>query len=395
MTIKMTWNGQEATLLVGEDGLELSFMANRDQQRSASGTIETISHYNIIEGYFDAYFTEATYYQLLGWWSWAGQGHPFAFAIDTDKDSNTTLDGSASSGQKVIPLTSTAGFSAGDVCLIRSASRFNFEVITINSVSAGTSVTATSNLQYEYASGDNFRHLECFPSALIVDDEFRPKKKGDYYKHTFHFVEEVETMVIGGSTLMIGPVGPTGPTGSAGPTGSRGPTGPSGSTGGTGPTGPTGPTQAGPTGPTGPTSTIPGPTGPTGPTQAGPTGPSGPTGATGPTGPTGSGVVGEWGSPTAVDIVSGVLALSGPGYYLVDTENDDATDDLTQITGLSEGDEVVLSPANAARTVVVKSGTYLKLQNQYDFEMDGADDVITLICIGSDTCKERTRSSND
>lgn len=343
MTIRISWGSNHCDLLVGDDGLDLSFITERDQQRSASGLIETISHYSIIEGFFDAYFTEAVYEELLGWWSWASQGQAFSFAMDTNEDSETTLDGAAAAGQKVIPVTSTSGFTAGDICLVRSANRFLFEAITIDSVSAGVSVTAVANLKNSYESGDTFRHLQYFPSALILDNEFRPRKNGLYYRHTFHFIEEVEAMISGGVVVLRGPTGP-----------------------------------AGATGPTGP-----------------PGGPTGPTGSAGPTGPTGAGTPGGWGTPTTVTISGGVIALSGPGYYLVDTESAASSDDLDQVTGLAEGEEAVLSPAYDDRTVVVKNGTYLKLQNAYDFQMDSQYDVITLIGIGSDTCKERTRSSND
>lgn len=366
MTIQISWNGNTCDLLIGNDGLQLSYMTEREQQRSASGIIETISHYSIIEGFFDAYFTEAAYRDLLNWWSWASQGFPFSFTMDTAKDSVTTLDGEASSGQKVIPVTATTGLSSGDVCLIRSATRFNFEVVTIDSVSAGVSVTAVANLKYTYDAGAGFRHLEYMPNALILDSEFKPSKNGDYYRHTFHFIEGVDSMVIGGSSILRGPTGPTGP-GSTVP----------GPTGGTGPTGPAGAD-----------STVTGPTGPTGPT-------GGVTGPAGPTGPTGVATMGEWGSPDTLTIAGGVVTVTGPGYYLIDTESSAASDDLVQIVGLDDGDEVLLSPANGARTVVVKNGTYMKLQNTYDFQMDSLNDTITLVCIGSDTCKERTRSSND
>lgn len=331
MTIQLSWNGITCDLLVGDNGLELSYITEREQQRSASGIIETISHYSIIEGFFDAYFTEAVYQELLAWWSWAGQGFAFSFTMDTSKDTITTLDAGASSGQKVIPLTATTGFTAGDVCLIRSSTRFNFEVVTIYSVSAGVSVTAVSNLKYTYVSGDGFRHLDYLPNALILDNEFKPRKDGHYYRHTFHFIEGVDSMVIGGSSLMMGPVGPTGPAGPAGADGADG----------------------------------------------------------------ADAVYGQWGAAQAVTIASGVLALPDPGSYAVNTEGGAATDDLTQITGLSEGDEVVLSPGYGDRTVVVKNGTYLKLQNATDFQMDGLYDTITIVCVGSDTCKEKTRSSND
>jgi hypothetical protein len=260
--------------------------------------VETISHYHIIEGYFDAYFTESVYRDLLAWWAWAGAGQPWSFTMSTDEDSATTLDGAAAAAQKVIPVADTTGFTAGDVCLIRSADRFTFEVVVIDSVSAGVSITATANLKSAYASGDTFRHLEYFPNAICLDEEFRPKKSGAYYSHTFHFLEEVDTMT---AARRVG--------------------------------------------------------------------------------------TGSWGTPSTVTISGGVAALSGPGYYLIAVESG-STDDLDQVTGLSNGDEVILSPADGAKDVVVKHGTYLQLGGATDFALEGAYDTIRLICIGGNVCKE-------
>ena len=114
----------------------------------------------------------------------------------------------------------------------------------------------------------------------------------------------------------------------------------------------------------------------------------------GPEGPGGSAEVGVWGSSSEVTIVSGVAALSGEGYYGIDTESDDASDALTQVTGLVDGDEIILKPENDARTVVVTHGTNLKLSNGANFTMNSAYDRIRLQCIGSDTCVELSRSSN-
>lgn len=101
--------------------------------------------------------------------------------------------------------------------------------------------------------------------------------------------------------------------------------------------------------------------------------------------------MGAWGSSSEATISSGVVALSGEGYYTIDTEGDAASDELTQITGLAVGDEIVLKPEDGARTVVVKNGTYLKLQDEKDFTMNNAYDVIKLQCIATDTCREITR----
>lgn len=101
--------------------------------------------------------------------------------------------------------------------------------------------------------------------------------------------------------------------------------------------------------------------------------------------------MGAWGSASEVTIASGVAALAGEGYYTIDTEGDAASDDLTKLTGLTVGDEIVLKPENGARTVVVKHGTYLKLQAEADFTMNNAFDMIKVQCIAADTCREITR----
>jgi len=65
---------------------------------------------------------------------------------------------------------------------------------------------------------------------------------------------------------------------------------------------------------------------------------------------------------------SGVLDCSaGPGVYLVDTEGAGATDDLTQVIGLTVGQEVVLKAYNAAREVIIKAGANMDIQ--FDFPL--------------------------
>lgn len=97
-------------------------------------------------------------------------------------------------------------------------------------------------------------------------------------------------------------------------------------------------------------------------------------------------------SPREYTIAAGVLNLPGPGYFLVDTEADAASDELTQITGLSVGDEVELVPANDARTVVIKNGTNLKLQRA-DFTLENQYDSIRLRCISTGVCREISRAN--
>ena len=100
---------------------------------------------------------------------------------------------------------------------------------------------------------------------------------------------------------------------------------------------------------------------------------------------------GAWGTSTEVTISDGVAALTGTGYYTVDTEGDAETDDLTQITGLTIGDEVIIAAENTDRTIEIKAGDYFYIEA--DFTLDNTRDRIKLQCIGSDICVQLSRSN--
>lgn len=191
MTIQIGYDGKTVDLLVGDLGINPRYTQAADQNRSGSGKTETIVHHHIQEIEMDAYFSEATYRDLVGWWSWALRGNAWSLAMDSTKVGNTTLDGAASSGQKVVPLTATAAFVAGDLCLIRSADGLTFEIVTIDTISAGVSITATANLKFTYASGATFRHYDYYPSLVSTDTDFAPAKRGGTRRHTFRAVENL------------------------------------------------------------------------------------------------------------------------------------------------------------------------------------------------------------
>lgn len=66
----------------------------------------------------------------------------------------TTLDGSAASGQKVIPLTSTNSLAVGATALVTDGT--NSEPVVIGSISAGVSVTVVADLAHTYSAGAAF-----------------------------------------------------------------------------------------------------------------------------------------------------------------------------------------------------------------------------------------------
>ncbi len=190
MAIRITYNSVNIDLLPDVDGLDTIYKHERHQRRSGSGKIQTFNVYGIQEMSFAAIFYEATYKDLIAWWSWARQGKVWAFGMDSSNTGNTTLDGAAAAAQKNVPLTATTGFVANDVCLIRAVDNDDeFEIVDIASVDAGVKIVADANLVFSYAANDIFRHWDYWPSVKSLDKEFHPEKKGDVYRHTFKFVE--------------------------------------------------------------------------------------------------------------------------------------------------------------------------------------------------------------
>lgn len=196
MAARITYNSINVDLTVGMAGLKKIPTQKKSTNESGSGKIETINQFGRFEYTFDGYFTRQLYYDLWAWWSWARQGKTWSFALDSANVANTTLDGAAAAAQKTVPLTATTSLTAGDFGLIRNIrSDDEFEVVEINTVSAGVSVAVVDNLKYTYAATDTFRHLDYFPSVISLDKDFNPPVTGvkdvtaKYYHHTFKFVE--------------------------------------------------------------------------------------------------------------------------------------------------------------------------------------------------------------
>lgn len=97
------------------------------------------------------------------------------------------------------------------------------------------------------------------------------------------------------------------------------------------------------------------------------------------------------GTPTELTIASSAITVTR-SYHTVDTESDAATDNLSTISGGSEGQWLVIRPVNAARTVVAKDAVG-NLQLAGDHTMDNSQDTLTLIYDGSNWL-EVARSNN-
>lgn len=190
MSIQIVYDSKTIDLLLGSDGLLTNYTQERRQARSGSGKIETINIHGIQEMAFQAQFTEAIYRDLVAWWSWARQGKAWAFAKDSGNTLNTTLSGAAAAGQAVISVNSTSTLANSDFCLVRALDNDDeYELIAVQSFVANTSITATANLKWSYSTDDLLRHLDYWPSVVSLDEDFNPKRDGDYYKHLFKFVE--------------------------------------------------------------------------------------------------------------------------------------------------------------------------------------------------------------
>lgn len=99
------------------------------------------------------------------------------------------------------------------------------------------------------------------------------------------------------------------------------------------------------------------------------------------------------GASTEATIASGVFALvAGQSFYRVDTEGDGAADDLTNISGGSEGNIVVLVAEDVTRVVTIKDGANILLGDDEDLDLDTVTQAIVLIKTAAGPWKELSRT---
>lgn len=97
----------------------------------------------------------------------------------------------------------------------------------------------------------------------------------------------------------------------------------------------------------------------------------------------------------ALTIATGAVTFTGAANtitcHTIETESAAATDDLTSVT-CTAGSWHLISPINAARTVVVVDGA--GVQVQADFSMDNTEDRMLLACDAANTVTEISRANN-
>jgi len=103
-----------------------------------------------------------------------------------------------------------------------------------------------------------------------------------------------------------------------------------------------------------------------------------------------SGGEGDWGVAKSVTISGGVITVESGCWYKVDTEGAAASDDLNTISGLSEGEQVMLSAANDARTVILKNGTG-NLSIRVDASLNDTVDRAILMYDGANLVESSSR----
>ena len=191
MTIQIGYDSKTINVSLDSDGLDQIFEPSFNKNQSGSGVYEFLTMYDLERISFSITFTEAIYFDLLAFWSWACRGNVFSLAMDSTQVGNTTLDGAAASAQKNVPLTATAAFSAGEYCIIKQAAvNGQFEIVEIDSVDAGVKIVTVADLKFTYASGDSFRHFKYYPELKLMNERFNPPRRGDYY---FWTIEAIAT----------------------------------------------------------------------------------------------------------------------------------------------------------------------------------------------------------
>lgn len=91
----------------------------------------------------------------------------------------------------------------------------------------------------------------------------------------------------------------------------------------------------------------------------------------------------EFDNAIELTIVAGAITRTQV-YHRVDTQGDDATDNLDTINGGTEADILIIRAENAARTVVVRTGVgNIVLQGGSNISLDDVTDHLILIYDGT------------
>lgn len=94
-------------------------------------------------------------------------------------------------------------------------------------------------------------------------------------------------------------------------------------------------------------------------------------------------------SPTELTILNGEITITKSACYTVDTQSDDASDELTKIN-CSTGTRFVLTPADDTRTVVITDGVSIIIRA--DFQLNDLHDSFMGLCFSTDLTVQLSRN---
>jgi hypothetical protein len=135
--------------------------------------------------------SSAFFDSLQAFWAWASRGKQFSFAFDNGRTVNTTLVNNESAGATVIELAGTTGIIVNGKYVMTSADLLNREVVTVQSISAGVSVTLVAGIKFAYSAADGFRDWYYWPKLVTTDDsDPMHEMPGLLYTLTLHARED-------------------------------------------------------------------------------------------------------------------------------------------------------------------------------------------------------------
>lgn len=121
---------------------------------------------------------------------WAMQGKPWTFACDSSKTANTTLSAGAAAGASSITVTSITGFSANDICVLRSTTQC--ELVKISGAPSGATINLAATLNFDYANGSRFRLERYWPARVIqTSNPIIVEKPPLHFDAEFSFIEDM------------------------------------------------------------------------------------------------------------------------------------------------------------------------------------------------------------
>lgn len=172
---RVVWSGNSLPFPAPPSLYEYRRKSNRNLLFSDGSVSATIlrSNYDEVRCVFEKFPDAQFERDLRAFWSYACQGKPFSFSLDTANEVNKAM--TAVSQPTGVYVPDTAGIIAGIPLLLRQASGIKEEIViplTVNPTGPPSpNFTTTTGLKYTYAAGDIVRSRDYFPNVVALDSE--------------------------------------------------------------------------------------------------------------------------------------------------------------------------------------------------------------------------------